>query len=318
MADLLTLTSGTVETVLDLTTVARVNILRGLAQSGNATTTDALALDSEVIKSIIKMTSRQARINVMNRAFAKGAYTERFDVDPGQRDFWLSACPVAIDTDIDTDITIFNSIDTPRDFTSSSNEIDADYIIINSEGQRSGLIHLDTSPVYGRDALSIAYTGGMATESVVNGANGATTADGTTFTSTGQTFTTKGVAAGDILAITTRGAADHGLWEIGSVGSETTLTISSKMNTDASVTAFTATAPSLDYEIIDGGTDTIVGLFPHVAFAIDEQCTFMFNNRQRMGISAEAIVGASVTHIRPFQWLDHVLSVLQGEARDLV
>ena len=301
------------ETVIDLTTVARVNILRGLVgyQSG---ITSGLAADAETIGMLISMVSRMARKSVMKRAFKKAQYTERFDVRPGQTEFIVTAAPVSIPTDIDTDITAYNNSDNPRSFTGSDDEVDADYIICDPARQRRGAIYIEDSLCHGVDTLQITYTGGLATETVVSGVNGATSLSGTSFTSTGQTFTTKGVAAGDILAITSENATDHGLWRISAVASETQLTIGAKISTDTAVSAFTANATGLVYEIIDGGTDTIVGLYPHIATAIDAQVQFMFQQRARAGIQSESIVGASVTHIRPFDWLPVVLHVLQMEA----
>jgi len=287
------------ETVIDLTTVARVNILRGLQGD-----TNGLIADKQVLSMLIKMMSRDARMRIMHRAFQKATYTERFDIAKGQRDFWVGASPIAIDSDVDTDITIYHNTDQPRDFTNSADEIDADYIVCNPLMQRQGRIHIekDFSDDY-VDALQIEYTGGMATSTAITGTNGACSS--TTFICLGKNFTTDGVAVGDTLAITEIGDADHGLHTIAGVGTDT-LTVA---------TAFSGTGSGLDYEIIDGGTDTIVGLYPHIADAMDFQIRFLWENRGRFGIQSEGIAGASVTHIRPASWLGFVRGVLEGEAR---
>ncbi len=304
------------ETILDLTTVARVNMLLGNARAAYKTTENGLIRDAEIIDPFIKTVSRQARINVMNRAFAKAEYDEWFNVTPGQRDFWMTGSPIAIPTDIDTDIAAYNNIDNPRGDAQSGDEIDADFINIKSAGQRSGKIHFDRDLIAGENTLQVIYTGGMASELNISGVNGSTVATDK-FTATGQTFSAKGVAVNDILAITTQGATDHGLWRIGNVDSETVLEVSALINTDATVATFTATASSLTYEIIDGGNDTLVSLYPHICHAIDRQVAYMFQQRARAGISAEVIVGANITYFKGAAWLKEVLAVLQGEARNI-
>jgi hypothetical protein len=296
------------ETVINLTTAARVNLHMGRAlDSDGANRSNGLIRDKKALDLLIGMLSRDAMVRVMKRAVQKKSRTETFDIADNQRDFWVLASPIHVDTDIDTDITIYKNTDTPRDFTGSSDEVSADYILCDDLRRREGRITIERDYAAAVSALQIAYTGGMATETVISGTNGAVTG-GTTLTSAGQTFTTKGVAVGDMLAITESGDADHGLHPITAIPSETTLT--------APTLAGTAST-GLDYEIISGTVDqdTIVGKYEDIALAVDIQAMFMWQNRDQMGIQSEGIAGASFTFLRPVKWLDESLAILKNHAR---
>ena len=289
------------ETVIGLTTVARVNIALGRENN-----TNGLAADKNEILFFIKYLSRAAMIQIMKRAIQKKSRTEQFDVALWEREFWVLASPIHVDTDIDTDITIHNNTNKPRDFTNSADEISADYIICDYARREEGCIYINTGVSAGVNTLQIAYTGGMATEAAVSGTNGSCTKDEAVLTSAGQTFSAKGIAAGDVLAITESGDDNHGIYTVVSVDSETELTVTP---------AFSATATGLDYELITGGTDTIVGLYPDIVEVMDLQCRYMLSNKGGMGISSEGIAGMNFTFHRPVNWLDPVRQVLESHAR---
>ena len=319
MAELLT---G--ETILDLTTVARVNRLRGLV-GYNSGVPNGLAADYDEILDLIKARSRDARFNIMKRCIQKKAtaWTERLDVPGYLRDgfyeFYLRASPVSIPTGISTDLAIYNNGNSPRVFTASADKVNSSYIICNPDMAAQGRVRITIGLISGPDCLQVAYKGGMASETAVNGINGVVALGTSTviMTAAGQTFLTKGIAAGDVLALTGSGATDHGLWRISAVA-ETALTISAKISSKTTVSAFTASATGLEYEVMSGGNDTLVGLYPHVCRAVEDQIIYELNQKNKAGVTSQTIAGGGVTYERTWRgWKYSVLDVLRGEAREI-
>ena len=298
------------EKVIDLTTVARVNNFMGRVTEAadNSNNSNPLIQDASVLGGLITMCSRDAMTRLMVRAIQKKSRTEQFDISKGQTDFWVAGSPIAIPTDVDTDITIYKNTSQPRVFTVAGDEVSANYIICDAVRQTQGRVTVEQTYEEATNALQIAYTGGMASATVISGADGASGTN-TTFTSASKDFTALGVEVGDTLAITESGDADHGLHTISAVGT-TTLTLA---------TALTATASTLDYEIIDGddGQDTIVGKYPDIAQAVDIQVRYMWQNQGKFGISQEQIAGTMLMSHKPINWLNYPQMVLCSYGKDI-
>ena len=139
------------ETGINLTTIARVRAALGNKEVNTA--------DDAWLAIFISLASVHC-MRLLRRAFWQKSRNEYFDVLPGQRRFRVLAPPI---TSAASAIVAYNNTDTPRDFTSSDDLIDTDYILIQGEGRAElGIIDFDTPLVEGPNTLKVTYTGGLA------------------------------------------------------------------------------------------------------------------------------------------------------------
>jgi hypothetical protein len=133
------------ETVVDLTTAARVKALMGM--TGTAWDT--------VLGYMITMLSQDAMINILKRGVKSEARTEYFDVAEDQQSFFCLGSPI----DTGSTITVVNNVSNPRDWTVTA--VDSDYVICDPERAERGEILIETGLSPGPNALKVTYTGGM-------------------------------------------------------------------------------------------------------------------------------------------------------------
>jgi len=139
------------ETVIDLTTLARVKSMIG----GNLSTTyDTL------LTAWISAISKRAMMEILKRGLKSQSRSEYFDVDPGQDEVWLLGCPI----DTTKTITVVNNNDTPRVWTDTGDVVSSDYIICDPARAYKGVLYFETVLTSGVNVLKVTYTGGMAAD----------------------------------------------------------------------------------------------------------------------------------------------------------
>ncbi len=304
------------ETLIKLTTTARARLKLG--KKAPATADQTFAKDEAAIEALIREASWQAMVRIMNRAIQYKARTEYHDVIAGQREFWVDGFPI----DTNETITVVNNTDVPRVWTNSDDVIDSDYVLCGDTDRRSrrGSIYLETSLAHGPKVLKISYTGGMAPRTLYSGSDGATSDPGASannrITSAGATFTTWGVAVGDRLLID--GGVNDGVYRITTISSETVLLVSPAFSMPSMLwySAFsTVSTTGEKWEIMDGGDDTIVKIYPDVANAIDEQVAELYLRQGTRTMRSIQEAGGNLVYVGGYGWLPHVLEILRSEAR---
>lgn len=125
---------------MDLTTLARVKTLLAISASDDDTLLNQLitAVSSEVEK-------------FLNRTATAATYTEQYDVDEGQRVFFLRAYPVTALTSIKVDIL--------RSFTDA---VAVDSSLYYADLARGKIKFDGYQPIPGPGVFQAVYTGGMA------------------------------------------------------------------------------------------------------------------------------------------------------------
>lgn len=285
------------ETVINLTTIGRVR----LALDNKAINPS----DDAYLKLLIGLMSGDAMRRLMKRAVEKKARIDYFNTEQGQFDYYVLGSPI----DRSETITGVETSTDPstaglyiRDFSETGDVIDEADIFVDPAMAEMGIVRIRIDYGDQTNNLKISYNGGMASSTAITGTNGATN-ETTTFTSAGKDFTDLGVSPGDTLYLGTNAtAADRGAYPITAVGT-TTLTL---------LTAPSGTDTGIEYEIIDGGDDTIVGDYTDLADAVDIQIAAMWKQRGSEMIRSEGMPGASITWNRPVAWLGYIRAFIEN------
>lgn len=282
------------ETVIDMTTVARVRrVLSPLAQSPGDGDAD--------IQGLIRTLSRDAMVRLMKRALLKTTRTERFDVGSNQREFWVLGSPI----DTGESIVAYNNLDRPRVFTQSGDLISTDDIICSSAEDRdiAGRILFETTLSEGPDALQIAYTGGMASQTGLTGTDGAAAASGV-FNSAAAGFIVAGVAVGDELIINENETQNDKVYTVTAVNLATRITVSPDFTNTSETGA--------SYELSTG----FISDYPDPSWAVTQQAAYMWQKKLQFGMETESIPGMSIKWNTPVSWRNFALDILrEGHAR---
>lgn len=130
---------------MDLTTTARVKTL------GSITSSDQDALLGVLVTAV------SARIErYLGRHAEETSRTEYYDVEPGQHVFFLRGYPIASVTSVKND--------EDWDFANTDEITSTEFTIIGSDHTGRLVIDDAVTPIAGKNALQVVYTGGMGTD----------------------------------------------------------------------------------------------------------------------------------------------------------
>jgi hypothetical protein len=276
------------ETLLKLTTLWRV-----MNELGR---TSLEVADAARLAAVIEQFSRMGA-DLIGGGLYKTARTERFGVIQNQRLFWTEAWPI----DTTTAPVAVHNISSPRVWTVATDVVSADYVICNAEMAERGVVMVDHPLTAASDALQITYTGGLASFTGAEGADGAVTA-GTLakFGSASAHFINDGVAVGMDLVITS--GANAGAWRISAVDSNVLLTCDRVFGAAAANPSFAFTAGTgISYYILDSAGKSLVHDWPEIAEATAFAVADYWRSRGgRAAVSSESAGGASASYLRPY------------------